>query len=77
MTLPPNLLGDRGQRFEVRYREPTDPVDVQTVLGWAETRERAEAMAARWRRHPQRFHVWVEDRGEANPPSTQEGGPRA
>ncbi|HQU34711.1 MAG TPA: hypothetical protein PLB88_10370 [Thermoanaerobaculaceae bacterium] len=74
MTLPPDMLGDRGQRYEVRYREPTDPVDQHKVLGWSDDRERAERMAAGWRKHPERYHVWVADRGERWASDTQEGG---
>ncbi len=62
MTLYPGRLGDQGQRFQVKYSRDEDAMDDEHTLGYAETREGAERMAAAWRLRPQRPFVWIVDR---------------
>lgn len=61
MTLPPEKIGDKGQRFRVDYWPPEAGHDVR-CLGYAPTREGAEQMADIWRKHPQKYIVSVTDR---------------
>lgn len=61
MTRPTTALGDKGQRFEIRYADADDTASEQ-VLGYASTQEKAEGMAASWRKHPEGYLVWVVDR---------------
>lgn len=39
----PHEVGDRGQRYEVTYFDPTD--NKRKVFGWSETPEGARALA--------------------------------
>lgn len=41
MTLPPEMIGDNGQRFEVRYKPRVGP---EKVFGWSNTMEGAEQL---------------------------------
>ena len=62
MTLPPERIGDKGQRFEVKFSRDVEALDDEHVLGWADDLISAEAMASAWRLHPQGYYVWVVDR---------------
>lgn len=62
MTLPPEKIGDKGQRFQIKYSRSADVMDDERTLGYAGTRDGAEQMAEAWRKHPQGYFVWVVDR---------------
>jgi hypothetical protein len=62
MTLPPEKVGDKGQRFQIKYSAHIDAMDDERYLGYAATRNGAEEMAAAWRQHPEGYFVWVVDR---------------
>lgn len=62
MTLRPERIGDKGQRFVVKYSRDADAMDDEHVLGYAPTREGAEQMAAAWRLRPSNPFVWIVDR---------------
>lgn len=67
-------VGDRGQRYEIRYHEAIEvqpPVIAapgfmqageEKVFGWATTREGALEMAAAWKTAPSVYDVWIVDR---------------
>lgn len=60
MTLPDDKIGDKGQRYEIRYRENhTLPYK---VLGWAGSDEGARKMVKTWKQRPGVTHCWVFDR---------------
>jgi hypothetical protein len=61
MTLPPQKIGDKGQRYQVKYAENVDHPEDAT-LGYSDTKEGAERMAAAWRAHPSKPYVWIVDR---------------
>lgn len=71
MTLPPDRIGDKGQRFVVKYSRDADAMDDERILGYAPTREGAEQMAAAWRLRPSKPFVWIMDR---ETPVTNEDG---
>ena len=58
MTLPPENIGDKGQRFEVIY------VEDKAVfrLGWTDDFERAMRLRDSWRKRPSNPFVWINDR---------------
>lgn len=56
----PHAVGDRGQRFEVTFFNPSTMR--RQVLGWCERREAAENMAAGVRKHPAWEDPQIEDR---------------
>lgn len=62
MTLPPDKIGDKGQRFQIKYSADMDAMDDEHCLGYAGTRDGAEQMAAAWRMHPAKYYVWIVDR---------------
>ena len=62
MTLPPGKIGDKGQRFQIKYSANADTMDDERCLGYAGTKEGAEQMAEVWRKHPEGYFVWVVDR---------------
>lgn len=62
MTLTPDKIGDKGQRFEVRYRENNElPFK---VLGWSDTRAGAMKLVRTWKLRPGVTHCWHYDRQE-------------
>lgn len=61
MTLAPHQIGDRGQRYEVRYRENDEMPHKR--LGWSEAEKGAEQMRKAWRLRPGVTHCWIVDRG--------------
>jgi hypothetical protein len=60
-TLP---TGDRGQRYEIRYRLKSERMITPLVLGWARTREGAREMVKAWVQAPDVLQCWIRDRGE-------------
>ncbi len=62
MTLPPEKIGDKGQRFQIKYSADVDATDDDRTLGYVGTREGAEQMAEAWRKHPEGYFVWIVDR---------------
>lgn len=60
MTFRPEQIGDKGQRYEVRYAEEGFPQP--KTLGWASTLSGAEELAAAWRLRPYTTAAWVVDR---------------
>ena len=52
MTLPPEKIGDKGQRYEVRYFDGADRT--LKTFGWAKTLASAERLCDAIRIHP----VW-------------------
>lgn len=61
MTLPPERIGDRGERYEVRFRLPENDADGR-VLCSTDDVELAEIMARVWGQHSSRLKVWIVDR---------------
>ncbi len=61
MTLPPERIGDKGQRYQITYSAYENASD-ERCLGYAETLEDAQRMAASWRLRPEHYFVWVVDR---------------
>jgi len=69
---PHTNVGDRGQRFEVRS---TGYPKMQTsVVGWADTLERADEMASAFRAHPSCTSTVIFDRQEERPVITRYAG---
>lgn len=62
MTLRHDQIGDRGQRYEVRYRDKTCVGVPHKVIGWTNSEPDAEQMAAAWRLRPGMPIAWVRDR---------------
>ena len=62
MTLPPQRIGDKGQRYEVRYWRESDEVTVFRKLGSADTLAVAREMAKTWRKNENVWRVWIHDR---------------
>jgi len=60
MTLPPNRVGDRGQRFEVRV--DGDPKSGDNVIGWANDRDSAARMGIAALKAPSAAKAHVVDR---------------
>lgn len=59
MTLPPSRIGDRGQRYEVRFK--LEGPDIHT-LGFTASGDRAVDLANSWAKHPTKPYTWVVDR---------------
>lgn len=74
MTLPPEKIGDKGQRFQIKYSADMTAIDDEHCLGYAGTEEGAEQMAEAWRKHPAGYYVWIVDRHA--PHATEEDGLR-
>jgi len=62
MTLPPSRIGDKGQRYEVRWREPEDARDTWRVLGFASKASGAREMRDAWWTFRNVDDVWIVDR---------------
>lgn len=64
MTFPAERIGDKGQRYEVRYLDYCS-VDVRDhrTLGWTDDATHADAMTKSWRLRPSVSRVWLCDRG--------------
>lgn len=62
MTLPPEKIGDKGQRFEVRWRQHEDAADTHQVVGWSDDVPGAQAMLRAIRLHPSCADAWVHHR---------------
>ena len=63
MTLSPDKIGDKGQRFEIRYRENNGELPYK-VLGWSASRRGALVMVKSWKTKPEVTHCWLYDRQE-------------
>lgn len=64
MTLTPEKIGDKGQRFEVRAMGY--PNDGSNVIGWTNDAERAEVMMKSIRKAPRCTCAWIVDRKPAD-----------
>jgi hypothetical protein len=60
MTLPPERIGDKGQRYEVRATGY--PKAGENVIGWSATKEGAKQMADAIRHAPSCTSTTVYDR---------------
>jgi hypothetical protein len=56
----PHAVGDRGQRYEVTYRDPAD--DCRKIMGWSATTDGADAMATSIAMHPSWTDPLIADR---------------
>lgn len=72
MTLPPEKIGDKGQRYAVKYKGGRESQPERT-LGYSPTKEGAEAMAAAWTSHPEEYDVWIVDREQPAELGQEEG----
>lgn len=61
----PHAVGDRGQRFEITFFDPE--ARCRKVLGWCETKEGAQRMAAGVEKHPSWQLPEIRDRKATNP----------
>lgn len=52
MTLPKYRIGDKGQRYEIRFKESESGDEKEMVLGWSNTVEGAFRMAGGITLHP-------------------------
>ena len=66
MTLSPDRIGDKGQRYEIRFCTRADGDDTQ-VFGRSETLRGAEEMRAAWKEHPSAKYCWIVDRKPPEP----------
>jgi len=62
MTLPPQRIGDKGQRYEIRFRKDSDALGTQRVLGWSAKWRGAREMRDAWWDAPDVAEVWIVDR---------------
>lgn len=58
MTLPPERIGDKGQRYEARYEDP----DGEHVIGWGNSAAGAQTLADAMKLRPSTIRAWVVDR---------------
>ena len=59
----PHAVGDKGQRYEVRWEQVDKPGE--RVMGWALTENGAKQMAEGFALAPYVKRTWVVDRGES------------
>lgn len=69
MTLPQAQVGDRDQRYEVRFTTKGDAAE--HVLGWHDEPEGAQRMADGWTKRPSTGRAWVVDRAADRLPPTE------
>lgn len=62
MTFRPDQIGDKGQRYEVRYAVAGMQLDEFKVVGWSNSRSGADQLVAAWQLRPSVHCVWVIDR---------------
>ena len=62
MTLPPERIGDKGQRYVVHYHTRSEGLGVDKVLGYSNDLDGADRMMRAWLSAPDVVDVWVEDR---------------
>jgi len=60
MTLNASQIGDKGQRYEIRFLYEGD-VGFR-VIGWTDSPDAAERLAVSWAGNPSVEKVWVFDR---------------
>ena len=68
----PHAVGYRGQRYEVTFFNPA--TFSRQVLGWCDTIEGAESMAAGVNMHPAWEQPQIEDRAPATQAQQIQGG---
>lgn len=56
----PHNVGDRGQRYEVTFYDPS--INARRVMGWSDTAEGAQSMAASIEAHPSWQFPQIRDR---------------
>jgi hypothetical protein len=69
MTFPPDRIGDKGQRFEVRAEEEGR----EFVVGWSDSYAGAMRMVDAWLLRGPRVQAWIVDRKA--PKSAENRGP--
>lgn len=62
MTLPPSRIGDKGQRYEIRWLKNGDAPETHRVLGWATKESGARQMRDARFDAPDVALVWIVDR---------------
>ena len=72
MTLPPEKIGDKGQRYEVRATGW--PKKEKSIVGWSNDLEGAERMAGGARKAPGCTSTEIYDRQEQKPIITSYAG---
>lgn len=55
-------VGDRGQRYEIRWRKIGEPLDEHRVLGWSMKESGARQMRDAWLKAPDVETCWIIDR---------------
>lgn len=64
----PHAVGDRGQRYEVTYRDPeSDDPNKRRVMGWTSTQEGATSFLEAIALHPTWCDGQVKDREAETP----------
>jgi hypothetical protein len=74
---PHTNIGDRGQRYEIRstgYPKTVADSEGTAVIGWSDTLEGADKMAAAIRTHPNCISTTIFDRQESKPVITRFAG---
>jgi hypothetical protein len=66
MMLAAERIGDRGQRYVVKYRDRENPNSAERTLGYTNDAKGAEALADAWHEHPEGYIAWVVDREHAD-----------
>jgi hypothetical protein len=62
MTVPAQRIGDKGQRYEIRWRKADDAPETHRILGWSAKWRGAREMRDAWRGAPGAAEVWIVDR---------------
>jgi len=67
VTLPPHRVGDKGQRFEVRFYLDGEQPEDERPLGYAESLKGAREMRAVWLRRGDVTRCVIVDRQTGKP----------
>lgn len=62
MSLSAQRIGDKGQRYEIRWRRREDARETHRSLGLAMKERGAREMRDAWRNAPHVDEVWIFDR---------------
>jgi hypothetical protein len=62
MTLPPQRIGDKGQRYEVRFRLEKEHPEDERPLGWATSLKGAREMRDGWWKRSDVMDCFILDR---------------
>ena len=62
MTLPPERIGDKGLRYEIRYTDAE--TGEEKVFGWCDTWKGANQMRNGVLQWPRATDAWIEDRSD-------------